>query len=389
MIDIFTKFLMAVAFSFLVTPVIRIVAKRQGWFASRNLRTIHNELIPNIGGVGILVAFLLPLLMTGFDIPQAVPLLAAACLIAAVGFYDDIRQVNCLQKLSWQIIAALAATWYGFRIEAVSLPFSMQFALGAWTIPASVFWIVLLTNAFNLLDGIDGLASALSINVALFISIASFMVGEIQLALVSVVLMGAITGFVKYNLPPAKIFMGDTGSLFLGFVLGCLAIKAFAVTDNGVHGGAMIALFLVPLSDTTLAVIRRVYQRKSPFSADKEHIHHCLMRLGISQASIVLRLTVLAIVCGFTSITMTLISARLQLFLVCGLLALTFFFFLKAGCFKFLMNKSSTSLNDDILPAKTTGFGIRGLNGQSEVLARGYCEVGNSGEEHEQKSVRF
>lgn len=289
-------FLLSAGISFLLTPVLLWLACRYHWVdLPDGYRKIHAHPVPRLGGVSIFVAFNLTLLLSfiGYrvvfeDFPwhweHVVFILLPATLIFLVGLYDDLRGLSARVKLALHVLGAALLYYNGFRIEQVALPFwSHPLSLGWLSAPVTVLWIVGVTNAFNLIDGMDGLAAG----IAFFVSMASFFValeqGKLMVCVLSIVIAGATLGFLRYNFNPARIFMGDSGSYFLGFVIGALAVRGSQKSSMVVSIVVPLLLLGLPILDTMVAIARRFLEGKPLFAPDQQHIHHRLLRLARSQ----------------------------------------------------------------------------------------------------------
>jgi len=213
-------------------------------------------------------------------------LLGGGVVILLLGIYDDIKGAGAGLKLAVQTVAALILIAAGYRLEVLTNPFGGQLAVGLWGIPITIIWIVGLTNAVNLLDGLDGLACGVSGIAALTLFVASFD-GFPFVPVVSIALAGACAGFLRYNFYPARVFLGDTGSLFLGFILAAVSIQGSFKTTAGMALVLPLVILLIPLSDTVSAFFRRVVRKKNPFKADRKHLHHKLVARGYSQGQAV------------------------------------------------------------------------------------------------------
>jgi len=234
----------------------------------------------------------------------------AAVLILILGIYDDIKGADAKTKFTVQIIAALIVVFSGIRINLITNPFDFgkSIDIGILSIPITVFWIIFITNAINLLDGLDGLAAGISCIISLVMFFIALYQHNNSIIAISIVLTGATAGFLRYNFNPAKIFMGDTGSLFLGFMLACISIK-------GSHKSAATVAFLIPvvamglpIIDTLLAITRRLTKGKNIFKADKEHIHHKLIDKGIPHKKAVLILYSISVMLGIIAFFLSLIK---------------------------------------------------------------------------------
>jgi UDP-GlcNAc:undecaprenyl-phosphate GlcNAc-1-phosphate transferase len=200
---------------------------------------------------------------------------------------DDFRNLRALLKLIIQIAAAVVVTLGPFRIERITVPFIWyQVELGVLSYPVTVIWIVAISNAVNFIDGIDGLAGGSSAISALFFAVAALLVGQEMTALLAVGLFGCLLAFLVYNGPPARIFMGDSGSYVLGFVLGTMPLILADGSGSSLDLIPGVTILAVPIVDMTSSVFRRMRRGKHPFSADREHIHHRLMDLGLGTWSI-------------------------------------------------------------------------------------------------------
>lgn len=295
------SFLLAFSACLLLTPLVIRAARRWGVVdaAGHSHRKIHAQDIPRLGGLAIAAAFYVPIVgltIYGTKVGDALlqdpalaqGLLAGGLVIAALGLYDDLRGASPRLKLVVQCGVALWMGWEGFLIERVDLPFLPQVALGWASWPVTVLWIVGVTNAVNLLDGLDGLAAGVALFGLAPMVVLAIAKGNLVLALISSCLAGSLLGFLVYNFHPARIFMGDTGSMFLGFVM---AVVTVATASKGRAAVAMLTPVLVlglPILDTLLAIARRAWLGQSLFAGDKQHIHHRLMASGLSHPATVL-----------------------------------------------------------------------------------------------------
>lgn len=302
------------------TPLIRSLAVRRGLLdQARSSRKIHDRPIPRLGGVAIVVAFYAPFVaLLGvesgvgymfYERPRsAIGIFAGGLAIALLGVYDDLKGTDATRKFAVQFAVAGLLYYLGFRVEQIANPFGPDIELGIFAIPFTMLWIVGVINAMNLIDGLDGLAGV----VALFAVLTTFIVAVNQpnplMMLFTAALAGAILGFLFYNFNPATIFMGDTGSMFLGFILAAASIKTGQKSSTAVAILTPIVALGLPILDTLLAMARRAVRGRPLFSADKEHIHHRLMSLGMSHRqaafalyAVCLALNVVALVLVFSN----------------------------------------------------------------------------------------
>lgn len=282
-----------------LTPLVKKFAVRIGAMDTPNARKVHTRIMPRLGGLGIFLAFiitvaaLLPFVSAWFttrDMSFVSAFLVGGSIIVLIGALDDRFELSAKVKLLGQIVAASVVVFgFNIRVDFVNIPFQDAYSsLETWvSIPLTILWIVGVTNAINLIDGLDGLAAGVSGIAIGTIAVMSFLMGNMMIALMCLVLLGSIIGFLFFNFHPAKIFMGDTGSLFLGFSLAMLSMLGFKQIAV-VSFITPLIIIGVPLSDTLFAIIRRAVQRKPIFSPDKGHLHHCLRELGFSHRQTVL-----------------------------------------------------------------------------------------------------
>lgn len=310
--------------SLALTPCVRLLAIRIGAVDCPGERKIHTVAIPRLGGLAVVVSGILTAL-TALECERALgwlihldfgvwkPVLLGGSVVFLAGVWDDLRRIPAWMKFLFQAVAAWIAIWYGIRVEYISLLGSNGFYLGALALPLTFVWIIGITNAFNLVDGLDGLASGLAIIAAGSIATLFLLRGDAQDMLLLVILLGALLGFLPYNFNPATIFLGDSGSLVIGYVL---AVTAITGSQKGATALAVVIPLLVfglPIVDTLLSMVRRfvgslrmlksrkaslkeqIRGTKRMFEADQKHIHHRLMALGFSHRNAVLVLYALAL----------------------------------------------------------------------------------------------
>ena len=293
-------FSLALLISALLTPHVRRFAEKYGLLDQpRDSRKIHSRAMPRLGGVAIIAAFYAPLLAllmyeTGLgelfyaDRWRAFSLLGGGVVIAALGLVDDLRGAGAVSKLLIELLLAAALWTCGYQIREISLPGGGLFELGVFAFPLTVVWIVGVINAMNLIDGLDGLAGAVALcAVTTNLIVASVRVEPVMI-LCMAALAGALLGFLFYNFNPASIFMGDSGSLFLGYVLAVSSIETHQKSSAVVSILVPIVALGLPIVDTVLAMGRRALVGRSMFNGDREHIHHRLLQLGLSQRQVVI-----------------------------------------------------------------------------------------------------
>ena len=312
--------------SFITTPVVRTLAFRVGAVdIPRDSRRMHHHPIPRMGGLAIFFGFLLSALVF---VPLDTPLrgmLLGAVIIVILGILDDIYALPAMPKFLVQIVAATVAVLMGNEIEILSNPniFSSNpyWDLGILSVPISVFWIVGITNAVNLIDGLDGLACGVSTISSMTMLVIALTVAEADVALLMAALAGGCIGFLPYNLNPAKIFMGDTGSTFLGFILATVSIEGLFKSYAIISFAVPFLMLGLPIFDTCFAILRRISHGQSPMAPDRGHIHHRLIDMGFNQKQAVAVLYVISAILGLSAVVLTttnVLRAMLVLLALCA-----------------------------------------------------------------------
>ncbi|MGG3433213.1 MraY family glycosyltransferase [Heyndrickxia coagulans] len=284
---IFLTLFICFMLTILLTPLIKKLAIRIGAVDKPNQRKVHMKVMPRLGGLAIYISFIAGVLLLQPDSPHSLPILLGSLIIVLTGIIDDIRGLSPRVKLMGQLAAALVVVLSGIHVEFINLPFGGQLEFGIFSIPLTILWIVGVTNAINLIDGLDGLAAGVSSIALLTISGMAIIMGDAYVTVLGLILMASTIAFLFYNFYPAKIFMGDTGALFLGYMISVLSLLGF---KNVTFISLIIpALILgVPISDTFFAIIRRLVHKQPLSAPDKSHLHHCLLRLGFSHRQVVL-----------------------------------------------------------------------------------------------------
>ena len=285
----------------LLTPLVIRFAYRIRAVDQPNHRKVHSQAMPRIGGLAIFGAFLVGYAFLQPADEHSLSIMLGATLIILTGFLDDLLDITPKAKMLGQILAALLVVWGGLQIEFINLPFFGELNFGIFSIPITVLWIVGITNAINLIDGLDGLAAGVSAIALITMSIMAVIMGDVFVASTAALLAASSIGFLFYNFHPAKIFMGDTGSLFLGYMISVLALLGF---KNVAVLSLIIPVIMlgVPISDTFFAIVRRI-RMKQPISApDKSHMHHCLINIGFSHRQTVLIIYAFATLFGVAAI---------------------------------------------------------------------------------------
>ena len=289
----------AVVVALVSTPIVIRLARRLKLYDRPGVRKVHSWPVPRLGGLPIAVAAL-GMIVSVFLLDnvigrafrdsqtQLIAILAAAAFMLLVGLIDDIRGLRARTKLIAQLAAAAAVCGFGVRITSFSVAgwFTLDLGWLAW--PVTIFWIMGMTNAVNLIDGLDGLAAGISAVACGVIAVFALYSGQPVMAVLMLALLGSLVGFLVFNFNPAKIFLGDSGTHFLGFILGAASVMC-AVKSTTLVGLALPALALgLPIFDTLFSIIRRFLERRSLFAPDRSHIHHRLLELGLRQRHVVL-----------------------------------------------------------------------------------------------------
>lgn len=295
--------LFAFLMTYALTPSVRRLAVRVGAIdIPKDERRMHKRPIPTSGGLAIFLSFALGVLALVPMNSAYTGLLLGAVMITAAGVLDDVYALNAVHKLLVQSGAALVAAFSGVLIEKIAW-FDTFIYFGDWSIPITVLWIVTITNAINLIDGMDGLACGISAisSIALLI-VSALTLQDTAVILLTALLAGACLGFLPYNRHPAQIFMGDTGAMFLGYVLAVISIQGFFKVNAMIAFVAPFLVMGVPILDTLFAFIRRILRGQHPFHADRQHFHHRLLAMGLNQKQTVALLYAVSALLGISAI---------------------------------------------------------------------------------------
>jgi len=312
------SFVVAALASSLITPLMRRVALRMNAVSPTGGRNVNTVEIPRLGGVGIALAAALPVALlfvvdsgvasfVRADALRFTGLCVGACLMCIVGAIDDTSGLRARTKLVVQVLCGILAYYSGFQINVISLPMFGALEMGAFAVPVTVIWIVGITNAVNLIDGLDGLAAGVVFCAAVTNLTVAIVTGSVVVAVVMASMMGALLGFLFYNFNPARIFMGDSGSYFLGYVLATMSLAGAAQkTSTTVSLLAPILALGVPIFDTLFSIVRRGITRQPIFSPDRGHLHHRLLDMGFTHKRAVLTLYGVSLVFAATAVAVAL-----------------------------------------------------------------------------------
>lgn len=324
---------LSLAVSLLLTPQVARLAERYGLVDDPDeaSRKHHTKVTPRAGGVGIWLTFFLISLAFLPSVPRSFwGLMLAATIVFLLGLWDDARRLPAWFKLIVQILAAtVAIIGFGLNVDVLANPFGQQVIIGGPVIGllgsaipfgsfiVTVIWLVGLTNTVNFLDGLDGLAGGVSAIAALILCMVSLLprINQPSIALLAIILCGACLGFLRYNFYPARIFLGDSGAYFLGMILGGLSIV------SGAKLATALLVLGVPVLDALWAVVRRLLAHKSPFTADRGHVHHLLLDLGLTQRQVALVIYSFALAFGLIATIAGSKEKIIALLLLAGLVA--------------------------------------------------------------------
>ncbi|MEJ9212090.1 MraY family glycosyltransferase [Bacillus smithii] len=299
---VYLTFVLCFIASLLLTPLAKKLAIAIGAVDKPNYRKVHQKIMPRMGGLAIFLSFLIGLLILRPQDPYNWPIIIGSFIIVLTGLLDDKFELSPKLKLAGQLLAAIVVVVIGgVHVEFINLPFGGQLEFGLLSVPLTILWIVGVTNAINLIDGLDGLAAGVSSIALITISFMAFLKGDAYVMSIALILLGSTLGFLIYNFHPAKIFMGDTGALFLGYMMSVVSLLGF---KNVTVLSFVIPVIIlgVPISDTFFAIIRRFIHKKPLSAPDKSHLHHCLLRMGYTHKQTVLIIYAISAMFGLAAI---------------------------------------------------------------------------------------
>jgi UDP-GlcNAc:undecaprenyl-phosphate/decaprenyl-phosphate GlcNAc-1-phosphate transferase len=304
----------AAIIAFISTPIVMKLAYKLGAIDVPNdERRVHKTPIPSLGGLAIYISFIIcSLLFLKLD-KQVLGIIISGSIILVMGIFDDIRPLKAQQKLYVQILASIMLLFFGVTVKSITIPFiggNGSFYIRYLGIPLTIIWVVGITNAINVIDGLDGLAGGICLISSLTLFGVSIISGRYTTMNLTAILSGACLGFLPFNFNPAKIFMGDTGALFLGFILAAISIQGATKSAAAVAVAVPILAIGLPIYDTLFAMIRRKLNKKPMMGADRGHLHHRLLDMGLSQRQAVLSMYSISTVLGSASIIAMRVSSK-------------------------------------------------------------------------------
>ncbi len=315
-------FSIALAVAYFITPRVMELAIKLGALDAPDERKVHKGMIPRMGGLAIYAAFVLAVLASMHINREIMGLLVGGTVILIVGIIDDLKPFPAKVKLLGQIVAASVLVMFDIRIEWLTNPFGEMLYVDYLAIPLTILWVVSLTNTVNLIDGLDGLAAGVSTIASVTILLVALQQNFWTVAILTAALAGSALGFLQHNFNPAKIFMGDTGSMFLGYMLAAISIL------GAVKSAATIALIVpivalgLPILDTAFAIIRRYMSGKPIFKPDKGHLHHRLLEMGLTQKQAVLLMYVMSGCLGLSAIALTEVNKSFGILIIIVLISI-------------------------------------------------------------------
>lgn len=303
-----------------------LVIKFAIWFGAidkPNERKVHEKIMPRLGGLAIFIGVIAGYIAGGLYNEKINTISVGAILIIIIGMLDDKYELSAKTKFAGQLIVAAMILASGLKIDFVAIPYFDRIELGLWSYPITIFWIVAITNAINLIDGLDGLSAGVSAIGIATIGIMALLAGKVLIFTLSLILLGSIIGFLFYNFHPAKIFMGDTGALFLGYAISILSLLGLYKSVTLFTFLVPVIILGVPVFDTTFAIIRRIANNKPISAPDKSHLHHRLLALGLSHRKTVLAIYAFGILFSASAVLLSRSTLWGSIFIIFGLLLIT------------------------------------------------------------------
>ncbi|HVJ49362.1 MraY family glycosyltransferase [Desulfitobacterium sp.] len=295
-------FIIALVIATLTTPISMILGHRWSAIAIPGGRHVHKRPVTRIGGLAIYFAFWVAVVFTQTWNSQLTGLFIGSTMIVGVGLWDDIKDMRPLTKLMWQIAAAAVLVFFGFSMDQISLPFLGEINMGWLGGLLAIFWVIGLVNTVNISDGLDGLAAGICFMAAILLFWSANRINMLVPAHLTLALAGSALGFLFYNFYPAKVFMGDTGSMFLGYIIGGISLYGLLKTATVLGLVFPLLVLGMPLTDLTFAIIRRKFHGHSIATADRGHLHHRLLDAGLSQRQAVLVLYAMSACFGLVAV---------------------------------------------------------------------------------------
>lgn len=339
-------FISSLLLSLLITPVIIRLAKHFNFVDQPGQRKINTKVVASSGGVAIYLAFMIPL---KFFLPinnTITGIIVGGSFMLILGLFDDKFEISAPLKFSSQIIGALILVYYGVRINFITNPLGGFIYLGIYAIPFTVFWIVSIINTINLIDGLDGLAAGVSIIAVLTLFAVALQEGLLLAPMLAVLLAGSCLGFLRYNFNPAQIFMGDTGSMFIGYIIAAVSITGALKSAAAVTIFVPMLALAVPILDTTFAIVRRIFNDRPIGEADHGHLHHRLLAIGMNQKQAVISVYLISSILGTIAFIINGIKFDQALIIFISVILIVIYGAKKLGIFSVELPQEGCSLED-------------------------------------------
>ncbi|TDP91745.1 UDP-GlcNAc:undecaprenyl-phosphate GlcNAc-1-phosphate transferase [Halanaerobium saccharolyticum] len=339
-------FIITLILSLVITPAIIRLAHRLNFIDQPGERKINKKIIATAGGTAIYLAFMIPL---RFFLPanQTVKgIMIGGSFMLILGLLDDKFEISAPIKFLGQIIGALILIYYGVKINFITNPFGGFIFLGIYAVPFTVFWIVSIINTINLIDGLDGLAAGVSIIAVLTLFAVALQENQVLAPMLAVLLAGSCLGFLKYNFNPAKVFMGDTGSMFIGYIIAAVSITGALKSAAAVTIFVPMLALAIPILDTTFAIIRRIFNDRPIGEADHGHIHHRLLAIGMNQKQAVISVYVISAILGTIAFVINGIKFDHALIIFASVILIIIYGAKKIGIFSVELPREGCSLED-------------------------------------------
>jgi UDP-GlcNAc:undecaprenyl-phosphate GlcNAc-1-phosphate transferase len=339
-------FVVTLILSLIITPLIIKYAPRFNLMDYPGERKINLKAIPTAGGIAIYLAFVLPLI---FFLPlnsTVKGIIIGSTYMLILGIIDDKFELSAPIKFSGQIIGALILIYFGVRINYVTNPLGGVIYLGVYSIPLTVFWIVSIINTINLIDGLDGLAAGVSIIAVLTLFAVALQEGQYLASFLAIMLAGSCLGFLKYNFNPAQIFMGDTGAMFIGYIIAAVSITGALKSAAAVTIFVPMLALAIPILDTTFAIARRLFNDRPIGQADRGHIHHRLLAIGLNQKQAVISVYLISAVLGGIAFLINGINFNKALTIFLAVILIIIYGAKRLGIFSVKLPKENYSVED-------------------------------------------
>ena len=343
MLEYFVPFVIALVISYALTPSVKKLAIKVGAVDKPNARKVHTHVIPRLGGLAIYIGFMAAVMFCMPVNHELLGLLLGCTAIVALGIWDDICNIPAKVKLVGQILAAAIPVAFGIQIEWLTNPFGTLIVLPEIiAVPITIFWIIGFTNTVNLIDGLDGLAAGVSFIASISMFLMAYKMNQYLPAMIIVAMAGAALGFLQYNFNPAKIFMGDTGSMLLDYTMSVAAVLGLVKTAATVALVVPVIALGVPILDTLFAIIRRKMSGVPIFQPDKGHLHHRLLALGLTQKQVVLIMYLVSLILGVVALFVASVNYKTGIVTVLVVLAIIIYSAKRIGILRKTTTNNST-----------------------------------------------